>query len=140
MAHRLAGKGGVDMEALSPRDANAQRVPKATDLKARTAAQLKATKEKEHPPPPPPNVIEPPCNDRPDGAVYQVGKMLGKGGFAVCYQGQLQGTRQRYALKIVKSQMPAKMEQKVSLARDSKVSYGVDSSPSSKLSSRFIQR
>lgn len=114
MAHRLAGKGGVDLEALSPRDANAQRVPKATtDVKTKTAAQLKAAKEKEHPPPPPAHVIEPPSSDRPDGAVYQVGKLLGKGGFAVCYHGQLQNTKHKYALKIVKSQMPAKMEQKV---------------------------
>jgi serine/threonine protein kinase len=114
MAHRLMGKGGADMEALSPRDANAQRVPKVADLKTRTTAQLKAAKDKEHPPPPPDFVIEPPSSDRLDGAVYQVGKLLGKGGFAVCYLGQLQPTRHKYALKIVKSQMPAKMEQKVS--------------------------
>lgn len=113
MAHRLVGKGN-DMEALSPRDANAQRLPKAADLKTRTTAQLKAAvKDKEHPPPPPENVIEPPSLDRPHGAVYQIGKMLGKGGFAVCYQGTLLPTKQKYALKIVKSQMPSKMEQKV---------------------------
>lgn len=102
------------MEALSPRDANAQRLPKPMDVKAKTAAQLKAAKEKEHPPPPPPEVTEPPSADRPDGAKYQVGRLLGKGGFAVCYNGQLVPTKQRYALKIVKSHMPPKMEQKVS--------------------------
>lgn len=113
MAHRLAPRGGVDLEALSPRDANAQRAPKVTDIKTKTAAQLKAAKEKEHPPPPPTEVPEPPSTDRPDGATYQVGKLLGKGGFAVCYSGQLLPTKQRFALKIVKSHMPPKMEQKV---------------------------
>lgn len=118
MAHRLAVKGGVDMEALSPRDANARKtVPKMTDLKTKTVAQLKANKEKDHPPPPPESIPEPPSADRPDGAVYQVGKMLGKGGFAVCYQGYLMPTRHKYALKIVKSQMPSKMQQKVCFSR-----------------------
>ncbi|KAK3940054.1 cell cycle serine/threonine-protein kinase CDC5/MSD2 [Diplogelasinospora grovesii] len=106
------GAKGIDMEALSPRDANAQRLPRATELKTKAAAQLKATKDKEHPPPPPNNVNEPPSSDRKDGAVYQVGKPLGKGGFAICYEGKLAGTSKRYALKIVKSHMPAKMEQK----------------------------
>jgi len=102
---------GVDVEALSPRDVNAR--PRATELKTKVAAQLKANKEKEHPPPPPSNVTEPPSADRRDGAVYQVGKLLGKGGFAICHEAVLAGTRKRYALKIVKRKMAAKMEQKV---------------------------
>lgn len=102
------------MEALSPRDVNAQRAPKATETKTKTAAQLRATKDKDHAPPPPPEVLEPCSADHPNGAVYQVGKLLGKGGFAICYTGQLHSTKQKFALKIVKSQMPAKMEQKVS--------------------------
>lgn len=113
MAHRLAPRVGIDVEALSPRDVNAQRMPKPTDIKTKTAAQLRAAKEKEHPPPPPPEVIEPPSADRPAGAVYQVGKLLGKGGFAICYNGQLLPTKQKFALKVVKSHMPPKMEQKV---------------------------
>lgn len=52
-------------------------------------------------------------SDRKNGAVYKTGKCLGKGGFAICYEGQLAGTKHRYALKIVKSKMPQKkMEQK----------------------------
>jgi hypothetical protein len=43
--------------------------------------------------------------------------MLGKGGFAICYEGQLLGKKKKYALKIVKSKMPTKMEQKVSFVR-----------------------
>lgn len=101
------------MEALSPRDANAQRLPKATEVKPKTVAQLRAAKDKEHPPPPPPQVTEPCSSDRPDGAVYQVGRLLGKGGFAICYSAHHVSTKQRHALKIVKSRMPPKMEQKV---------------------------
>ncbi|KAG6301149.1 hypothetical protein E4U09_005684 [Claviceps aff. purpurea] len=113
MAHRLAiTKGCVDVEALSPRDANAQRMPKSTEIKPKAAAQLRAAKDKEHPPPPPPEVIEPSSPNSPDGASYHVGKLLGKGGFAICYSGQHAATRQKYALKIVKCRMPPKMEQK----------------------------
>jgi serine/threonine protein kinase len=112
MAHRLTVRAGVDMDALSPRDANAQRLPKVSEVKTKAAAQLKAAKDKEHPPPPPAEVNEPPCADRPDGAVYQVGKLLGKGGFAICHSGYLLPSRHKYALKIVKSRMPSKMEQK----------------------------
>ncbi|TDZ74337.1 Serine/threonine-protein kinase plo1 [Colletotrichum trifolii] len=113
MAHRLVAKGGVDLEALSPRDVNAQRMPKAIEMKtSKPVAQLKSAKDKEPPPQPPANVEEPPSSDRQDGAVYQVGRMLGKGGFAVCYQGYLLPERKRYALKIVRSQMPSKMQQK----------------------------
>ena len=106
------GAKGVDMEALSPRDANAQRPPRQ-DLKTKAVAQLKTSKDKEHPPPPPNNVTEPPSADRKEGAVYQVGQLLGKGGFAICYEGKVAGSSKRWALKIVKSKMPAKMEQKV---------------------------
>jgi serine/threonine protein kinase len=42
-----------------------------------------------------------------------VGKLLGKGGFAIAYSGLHVATKQKYALKIVKSKMPPKMEQKV---------------------------
>ncbi|KAK4038755.1 hypothetical protein C8A01DRAFT_37322 [Parachaetomium inaequale] len=100
------------MEALSPRDANAQRLPRVHELKTKAAAQLKSTRDKEHPPPPPNNVVEPPSSDRKDGVVYQVGKLLGKGGFAICYEGKAAGASKRVALKIVKSKMPTKMEQK----------------------------
>lgn len=112
MANRVGVKGPIDLEALSPRDANAQRMPKAAELKAK-AAQFKSAKEKDHPPPPPPQVLEPPSPGYPEGSVYQVGKLLGKGGFAICYNGQAQGSKQRVALKVVKSKMAAKMEQKV---------------------------
>lgn len=113
------GARGVDLEALSPRDANAQRAPRVAEFKPKAVAQLKPAKNKDHPPPPPSNVVEPPSSDRKDGVVYQVGKLLGKGGFAICYEGKAVGASKRVALKIVKSQMPAKMEQKVRRVRSS---------------------
>lgn len=105
------------MEALSPRDANARiRVKQqaAAQQKGKTAAAKLSGKEKDHPPPPPPEIREPPSSDRPNGAIYQTGRLLGRGGFAICYEGLLGGTKRRYALKIVKSKMAQKkMEQKV---------------------------
>ncbi|KAM0437505.1 hypothetical protein ACHAPT_001869 [Fusarium lateritium] len=112
MALRLAPRGGIDLEALSPRDANAQRVPKVTDIKTKTVGQLRAAKDKEHPPPPPAEVIEPSKDGRSNGITYQVGKLLGKGGFAICYYGTNASTKEKFALKVVKSHMPPKMEQK----------------------------
>ena len=117
MAHALSARGVVDVEALSPRDANARRMPKVNDVKTttatKTAAQLRSAKDKDHPPPPPPEVSEPASYDRPNGQTYQVGKLLGKGGFAICYSGYEMPSKKKFALKIVKSRMPAKMEQKV---------------------------
>lgn len=118
------------MEAFSPRDVNAPIRVKHTVQKSKpptkTAPIAKVMpKEKDHPPPPPAEVVEPPSSDRMDGAIYQTGRLLGKGGFAICYEGQLAGTKQKYALKIVKSHMPQKkMETKVTylalyLANDS---------------------
>lgn len=121
MADRIvAAKLAADIDALSPRDANVQLPHRVVDVaKAKMLPASKPVqKEKELPPQPPPVVYEPPSFGRKDGAAYQVGKMLGKGGFAVCYEGYLatkNGNKRKYALKIVRSKMPTKMEQKVSL-------------------------
>lgn len=113
---------GIDMEALSPRDPNAHVRVKKESTKSKAPAKSTG-KEKDHPPPPPPEVHEPPSSDRKDGATYNTGRCLGKGGFAICHEGQLAGTKQKYALKIVKSYMPQKkMEQKV---RCSKTNVGL---------------
>ncbi|EMR62045.1 putative serine threonine protein kinase protein [Eutypa lata UCREL1] len=116
MADRvITAKQGTDADALSLRDANVQILPQrptdAAKVKAALASKV-AQKEKDHPPPPPPMVYEPPSSDRKDGVTYQVGRMLGKGGFAVCYEGHIPGNKRKYALKVVKSKMPSKMEQK----------------------------
>lgn len=114
------------MEALSPRDANAHiRIKQQSQQKVKPPVAKLTGKEKDHPPPPPPEVQEPPSSDRPNGAIYETGKCLGQGGFAICYEGQLVGTKRRYALKIVKSHMPQKkMEQKV---RSTSVSRSTES-------------
>ncbi|KAI1004667.1 hypothetical protein K3495_g3551 [Podosphaera aphanis] len=103
------------MEALSPRDANAhirtKYVPKQ-ELKPIALSKTRQ-KEKDHPPPPPAEVIEPPSFDRKNGAIYKTGNLLGRGGFAICYEGQHSSSKKKFALKIVKSHMPLKkMEQK----------------------------
>lgn len=106
------------MEALSPRDVNAHIRVKQSATKQKPATAKLGQKEKDHPPPPPADVREPPSSDRKNGALYHTGALLGKGGFAICYEGRLAGTKQKYALKIVKSQMPQKkMEQKVRQAQ-----------------------
>ncbi|CAG8950346.1 hypothetical protein HYFRA_00006839 [Hymenoscyphus fraxineus] len=92
LAWECAFPEGIDMEALSPRDANAHlRKPQPAKLKPPVA---KAGKEKDHPPPPPADVIEPPSFDRKHGATYRSGDLLGRGGFAICYKARLAGTRQ----------------------------------------------
>ncbi|KAI1764758.1 kinase-like protein [Hypoxylon sp. FL1150] len=117
MADRIAAAKLAEADALSPRDANVQlphRVVDVAKVKMNPASKP-VQKEKELPPQPPSVVYEPPSFDRKDGAAYQVGKMLGKGGFAVCYEGYLStksGNKRKYALKIVRSKMPTKMEQK----------------------------
>ena len=103
------------MEALSPRDVNANLRVKQAATKSKAPAAKFSQKEKDHPPPPPENVQEPPSSERPNGTTYKTGRLLGKGGFAICYEGEQAETKKRYALKIVKSHMPQKkMEQKVS--------------------------
>ncbi len=120
MADRvLSAKQGIDADALTPRDVNiqipSQKPTDAAKVKAALASKV-VQKEKDHPPPPPPMIYEPPSSDGKDGVAYQVGKMLGKGGFALCYEGHIPGNKRKYALKVVKSKMPSKMEQKVGLS------------------------
>lgn len=47
------------------------------------------------------------------GREYQLGRTLGKGGFASCYQASALDGSQVVALKVVKNAMPAKVEEKV---------------------------
>lgn len=116
----MSTKQPIDADALLPRDANVQLPHRVVENAKNKAPATKALqKEKELPPQPPSIIPEPPSFDRKNGATYQVGKMLGKGGFAVCYEGYLtrdDGSKRKYALKIVRSKMPPKMEQKVSPA------------------------
>ncbi|KAI9925045.1 hypothetical protein ASPWEDRAFT_119969 [Aspergillus wentii DTO 134E9] len=102
------------MEALSPRSTNQMIKPKVAmerkvlDKNAAAAAQ-KASSSKNHAPPPPSIVTEP----EEDGERYSTGAFLGKGGFAVCYEGALSRNGRVYAMKVVKSDMgQKKMEEK----------------------------
>ena len=64
---------------------------------------------------PAPTVSEPGSG----GDAYLIGKKLGRGGFAVCFGGRSERTRQAFALKVVKS----KVEQKKQLEKVDRPSY-----------------
>lgn len=102
------------MEPLSPRSTNIPPKPKvegAKKLSVKTnPAQKQSSSHRHHATPPPPEVKEPgPC-----GEEYEIGSFLGKGGFAVCYEGKLARNGRIFAMKVVKSEMQQKkMEEKV---------------------------
>ncbi|KAJ5900002.1 hypothetical protein N7495_004746 [Penicillium taxi] len=100
------------MEALSPRSTNQMIKPQPImDRKTekKSAPPSKSSSSKNHADPPPSIVPEP----EEDGEQYSTGAFLGKGGFAICYEGVLRRNGRVFALKIVKSQMQQKkMEEK----------------------------
>jgi hypothetical protein len=116
------------MEALSPRSTNQLIKPKlAMDRKALEknvappSNQQKSAPSKNHADPPPPIVTEP----EDGGEQYSMGGFLGKGGFAVCYEGTLARNGRVYAMKVVKSEMPQKkMEEKVRRISDCRPTDG----------------
>ncbi|WEW59303.1 Cell cycle serine/threonine-protein kinase cdc5/MSD2 [Emydomyces testavorans] len=101
------------MAALSPRSTNILPKPKLDQVKRPTQKELPASKappSKSHAPPPPGIVREP-----GNGEQYITGKFLGRGGFAVCYEGKLNRNGRLFAMKVVRSDMPQrKMAEKVS--------------------------
>ena len=116
------------MEALSPRSANIQAKPKLSKLKEKELADdeekkaeaaKKALKEKDYAPAPPEWVLQPPIRMGGLTEKFRTGKCLGKGGFAICYEGELRNKgrgagKTIFALKIVKTYMNLKkMEDKV---------------------------
>ena len=112
------------MEPLSPRAANIQAKPKSSGKTAIKPSEAKKTaNQKEHAPKPPAVVVQPPLHGTSLSESYKTGNHLGKGGFAVCYEGELQcrgdNIKDRiYALKIVPAKMNhKKMEDKVGLDR-----------------------
>ena len=114
------------MEALSPRSANIptksrsmkQKEVVEEDAKKAEAAK-KALKEKDYAPPPPEWVLQPPIAKGGLAEKFKTGQCLGKGGFAMCYEGELRGRKAGtestvFALKVVKAKMSQrKMEEKV---------------------------
>ena len=116
------------MEALSPRSTNIQARPKLSKVKEKEIAEneekkaeaaKKAMKEKEYAPPPPEWVLQPPMIKGGLAEKFRTGNCLGKGGFAICYEGELRNKgrgagKTVFALKIVKAYMNLKkMEDKV---------------------------
>ena len=114
------------MDALSPRSANIQVKPKLTRQKEmaeeeakRVEAVKKALKEKEYAPVPPEWVLQPAISQGGLAEKFRVGRCIGKGGFAMCYEGELRNKiqgqdRKIFALKVVKAKMSQKkMEEKV---------------------------
>jgi hypothetical protein len=102
------------MDALSPRSTNIPLKNKVAvqRVKPPAAPAQKAPPLKNHAPPPPPIVTEP----GEDAEKYATGAFLGKGGFAVCYEGKLARNGRGFAMKVVKSEMSQKkMEEKVRL-------------------------
>ena len=99
------------MEALSPRSANIQIRPKAMVKNDIQKVEAKPPpKAKDHAAPPPATVTQPSEDVGGSPIHYRIGKELGKGGFAICYEGHLRGKSggQVYALKIVKSKFAQK--------------------------------
>lgn len=125
----LLAAPGIAMDPLSPRTTNAK-IPSvsqklvtkqdAADVAdAKLAAAKKAQKDKDHAPAPPPMVYQPEGPSGEPAEKYRTGRLLGKGGFAICHEGELRGKRygsrgHKYALKIVKAEMSQKrMQEKV---------------------------
>ncbi|GFF38791.1 probable serine/threonine-protein kinase CCRP1 [Aspergillus udagawae] len=102
------------MEALSPRSTNHLIRPKVSMERkvldknaAAAAAAQKAASSKIHAPPPPSLVAEP----AEGGERYSTGAFLGKGGFAICYEGTLLRNGRVFAMKVVRSEMAQKKMQ-----------------------------
>lgn len=106
-------EGHMEVQVLSPRSANVPVKARSEMQKvAKNVQQLPAKKDDKPTNPdriddkwrPPVSVTEPGSSPQ----TYAVGKKLGKGGFAVCFEGRTQSSDEVFALKVVK----AKVEQK----------------------------
>lgn len=99
--------------------------------------QQKPATSKSYADPPPSVVAEP----EDGGERYAIGAFLGKGGFAVCYEGSLARNGRVYAMKVVKSQMPQrKMEEKVRRGSESNLFQLSDLCPSFEPSFKSTRR
>src|SRR5437660_10472794 len=100
------------MEVLSPRSANVP-IKGQSNMKKTKTETGKRPVEKPHNPDKiedkwrPADVVKEPGLE---GDAYITGKKLGKGGFAVCFEGRSQKTSEIYALKVVKSHVGQKRQ------------------------------
>ena len=100
------------MEALSPRSANLPMKPPAAIKKPKTDTRTKPAQSAINPDKiderwKPAAVVREPG---PDGDAYLTGKKLGRGGFAVCFEGRSERTREVFALKVVRSNVQQKKQ------------------------------
>ena len=87
-------------------------------LDRKTSAETKGSSGSQNPqdryaPPPPDSITD------QNGLTYTVGEKLGKGGFAICYEAKAPIHSKRssaVALKVVKTKMQQKVEEKVRLS------------------------
>jgi hypothetical protein len=100
------------MAALSPRSANLPMNPPIVVKRIKNDARTKPAPLAANPDKidenwrPAGTVREP----GPDGDAYLTGRKLGRGGFAVCFEGRSERTRDLFALKVVKSHVEQKKQ------------------------------
>lgn len=107
------------MEALSPRSANLPMKPPPAVKKPKTDTRTRPTQSATRPTQSainpdkieekwrPASVIREPGAE---GDAYLIGKKLGRGGFAVCFEGRSERSRDIFALKVVKSNVQQKKQ------------------------------
>lgn len=135
------------MEALSSRSVNIQvqrkpfaekdfaaadapkpDAPKPDAPKSVAAKPAEKPKDKEHASPPPAWVFQPPLRPGLLAEKFQTGAFLGRGGFAICYEGELRVRKNglancKFAMKIVKAKMAqTKITEKVCSSYVGKIS------------------
>ena len=141
--YKATGQFGVlhcEMDALSPRSVNiqVQRKPfaekdfAAADAPKSVAAKpAEKPKDKEHASAPPAWVFQPPLRPGLLAEKFQTGAFLGRGGFAICYVGELRVKKNglancKFAMKIVKAKMTqTKITEKVCSIRDREKTSGL---------------
>ena len=120
------------MEPLSPRHVNIQskvKIASKNEVQSVDAKKAAAQRDKNLADPPPPLVVQPPVEYGSLSEKYKIGGQLGKGGFAICYEGELQCRKpgkdnKVFAMKVVRAKMnQRKMEDKVLIFYRKTVEY-----------------
>ena len=102
----------VPSEALSPRSANIPMKPPPITKTMKAESRPKTAQPPSNPDKidekwRPADVVREPQSD---GESYLIGKKLGRGGFAVCFEGRSEKKGELYALKVVKSVVQQKKQ------------------------------
>ncbi|KAI9758003.1 MAG: hypothetical protein M4579_003239 [Chaenotheca gracillima] len=110
------GSSVSDMEVLSPRTTNVPARPKTVSKIVKgsqptTTSATKLNREKNHPSEPPAHLQEPSWPAGQSGKRYAIKNVLGRGGFAICYEAEEEDennhpTGNVFALKIVRRVHP----------------------------------